>query len=969
MCPVATDENQLGSLDASLKKNTAYIKRLRLLTAETGDSLLGEFELLKLTKYVGEAAHALVESRLKNIGDIVMVVELASRFHQRYSDFLAAFKAALGKEVDVLEPVSMDDRLAWLSRQRQLLRLVAELHLVGIITEPNAVYKLLGKLLVDDDHKGPPSVPVATGFVKGVGAFYLNLDLLDTQKELFLISEWRQKFTDALNAFFKAMCRLLVRTHNRLRILEAKGRHHYETRGDLSSSQVSVLQATAEACEKLRTNLQSLAEQLHLPLPVMEELEVPKMMEGRIVFADPRMAASVERIASVIFDSEEDRAFYEGIVDLHGLVPESFLMGSNTSRPSSPAIPVDDAAEVDLGMFVDVDPDSVVGKPIDEALSAEDYRSVNSIKTFFEKLPVMQSRALADQAAIDYCYIHSKAMQKRLAETLIDLPFRRLDLLPFIGRFLATLKPFYPELGQAIVQSLVGQFVFLIHRKEPIMGSRSRICRFIGELTKFRVMPQGTVYAMLKKAILDHLTGFNIDMTSILLESCGRFLFHQPESHRRLIHLFETINKKKSQGMDISQIVLLENAMYMSNPPVSVSMGKPPKPPRLQYILKLIRCDLEPSNADIVFKQIRKCPWMDPECRQELTKAFGKVWRVKYSNICLLASMMGTFKRLYPDFVVDLVDGVCEEIRSCLESNVLRNNQRILALVKYLGELFCYSVVESDLMFALLHQLVTFGHPGVPRIAAPSSIDPPSSHFRIRLICIVLQSCSSLLLEGASENRRRYEVFLALFAYYIGTKTQVPNDIDYLLDDTFEELDRKRPSTEWEEALGNLNNLVNGQFAFLLDDRNADPDLEVQGDEAPDVEMAPNALLSIRRTDDFDKALSGLMAESVDERKLQRRVGAFDAPLPLALLTSSRDANSSSSLRMLVRKKNKTTTRELPVDPAKVHFMESTLRGRERGAEEARIVQQLVLESQATSRGVDVRKLGGRVASYQYGGK
>lgn len=978
LSPTRPTEPQLSALDASLRKNTAFIKRLRTVTAETVESILGEFEQLKLTKYVEEAAQALAESRMRSVGDTAAVVEVASRLHQRYSDFSAAFKTALARETEVAEPAAAEERSIWLGRQRQLLRLVAELHLVGIVAEPTPVYRLLGRLLYEDDIKGPLSVPVATSFVKGVGAFYLDLHPLDIQKDLFLIPEWRHKFTEALNSYFKLMCRLLVRRHSKLRTLEATGRRHYETRGDLSAGQTTALQSAAEAVEKLRANLQALAEQLMLQLPEMEELEMPKMLEGKIVFADPKLASSVEKASSIIFDSEEERAFYEEILDLKDRIPELFLEGGRSqSTSSSLASPVPASSDVeeaaatamaaeeeDLSRFADVDPDSVVGKPINETLSAEDYKSAHNIKVFFERLSSMQSRALADQAAIDFCYINSKAMRKRLVDTLIDLPFRRLDLLPFIGRLLATLKPFFPDICQAVVQSLVGQFVFLFHRKEPIMGTRSRICRFIGELTKFRVMSQSTTHAMLKKTILDDLTGYNIDMTAILLEACGRFLFNQPESHRRLLNLFDVINKKKTQGMDISQIVLLENAMYMSNPPESVPLGKPPKPPRLQYILRLLRCDLEPANADFVFKQIRKCPWQDPACQEELMRAFVKVWRVKYSNIGLLASMVGTFKKLYPAFVVDLVDRVMEELRSCVEGNQLRNNQRALALAKYLGELFCYSVVEVDLIFALLHQLISLGHGGVPRVVAPSSMDPPTNHFRIRLICVVLQSCSSLLGEGTAENGGRFGAFLALFAYYIATKTPAPSDIDYLLEDTFEELNRKRPATTLKEAVEHLNCVAAGQFSFLLEDVGAKlgdgERREDGGDGDTGSEAAQHESSLTHPPDDFDKALSGMVAESVKERRLQRRAGAFDAPIPFALLSPSSGAAGRTALRMLVRKKNRPTTRELAADPSQMQFMESARRGREREAEEARILQQLVLESQASSPGVDLRKLVGR---------
>lgn len=83
---------------------------------------------------------------------------------------------------------------------------------------------------------------------------------------------------------------------------------------------------------------------------------------------------------------------------------------------------------------------------------------------------------------------------------------------------------------------MCGQFHFLTKFKGPILGTRRRICTFLGEFAKFRVLPQSILFNCLKKCVKD-FTGANIDMLSYLLESCGRFIYLQPESHARMKHL------------------------------------------------------------------------------------------------------------------------------------------------------------------------------------------------------------------------------------------------------------------------------------------------------------------------------------------------------------------------------------------------------------------------------------------------
>ena len=83
---------------------------------------------------------------------------------------------------------------------------------------------------------------------------------------------------------------------------------------------------------------------------------------------------------------------------------------------------------------------------------------------------------------------------------------------------------------------MCGQFHFLTVKKMPITGTRRRICTFISEFTKFKLLPQSIAFNCLKKCVKD-FTGPNIDMVSYQLELSGRFLYLQPQSHARMQYL------------------------------------------------------------------------------------------------------------------------------------------------------------------------------------------------------------------------------------------------------------------------------------------------------------------------------------------------------------------------------------------------------------------------------------------------
>ena len=64
---------------------------------------------------------------------------------------------------------------------------------------------------------------------------------------------------------------------------------------------------------------------------------------------------------------------------------------------------------------------------------------------------------------------------------------------------------------------------------------------------------------------------------------------------------------------------------------------------------------------------------------------------------------------LQEDAVVRVVDGVLEDIRLGLELNLPKMNQRRFSGMKYLGELYSYQLVESNVVFKTLYLMLQFG--------------------------------------------------------------------------------------------------------------------------------------------------------------------------------------------------------------------------------------------------------------------
>ncbi|KMQ46925.1 MIF4G-like, type 3 [Trichophyton rubrum] len=135
------------SLDSSLKKNTAFIKRLRTgITAAGLPTFITDVRSLSLHKYLSEIISAFYEGlcKLKTPGEIAAGVEIASAIHQRFGpdEFTKRLAWNLGRGLTSPDKAQLK---AWtpevrereekerLSRHRVLLRVVTEFWLVGLL--------------------------------------------------------------------------------------------------------------------------------------------------------------------------------------------------------------------------------------------------------------------------------------------------------------------------------------------------------------------------------------------------------------------------------------------------------------------------------------------------------------------------------------------------------------------------------------------------------------------------------------------------------------------------------------------------------------------------------------------------------------------------------------------------------------------------------------------------------------------
>ncbi|KAF4634949.1 hypothetical protein G7Y89_g3148 [Cudoniella acicularis] len=1010
------------SLDSSLKKNTAFIKRLRTaISTATLGTFLQEIRTLSLHKYLSEIISACYEGlcRLKSPGEIEAGVEIVSALHQRFgpAEFTEFLGWLVGKglatpEKSLLKTLAADVRekeeKERITRQRILLRVVTELWLVGVlrtlddVSRPDDISR--GKeSLSGSSAKAPDTKSKPNGGGKGGGAepFPLEVlkDLLGHDREhanlpLLVIfvkafgwdilgvkeagsegrktveedgatsitqgateadegspveiapsgnliddpplasPELQERFRNILKRYFEDVKAHLLRDQKAISKQARKDAEAYVKSGQVFEDRQASYEKAVKAQDRLVSNAQIIADAISGEMPDLKDSEdTSGSGNGGIGLVKAGEYLRGEGEGAGIWEDEDERRFYENLVDLKGKVP-GMLLEDGKKKKSDTDEQV--GKKVDAGEPSTVETGSGISKTTDDDQStAIANKTIGAqVDSLLSRLPDLTSKDLVDQAAIDFCFVNSKASRNRLIKAVQEIPKGRSDLLPSYSRLVATLGKYMPDIPKGLVDHLDQEFRSLQRRKEKEFLGQARLgnIRYLAELTKFGVVPEHVIFHCLKVS-LDDFSRMNIEIICNLLENCGRYLLRNPETSPRMTSFLETLKRKKSvQHIGQQERMLIENAVYYVDPPVRAAIQQKERTPIDLFIRKLIYLDMNNRNYTKILKQIRRLHWEETEVVDILEKVFSKPGKVKYGNIHLLAILVSALYRYHQDFVTTVIDNLLEYVVVGLEQNDFKFNQRRLAEVKYLGELYNYRMVDHPVIFDTMYRIMTFGHGGPPVPGRINPFDMPDDFFRIRLVANLLETCGIFFNRGAAGKKLDY--FLSFFQYYIYTKEILPMDIEFIVQDVFaltrpqwklasnlEEASRAfQLAMAQDQKTAGLDKIVepedadsdsssddglnDGEAENALAEAEADEaeaeeesasdeeaDIDANGDtatSAPGTDSDEESIVVTRREEeinpedeaDFEREYAKMMAESLESRKHERK-STFDVPLPI----------------------------------------------------------------------------------------
>lgn len=381
-------ESHFFKLDSSLKKNTAFVKKLKQFTAAQLDSLLKDMSGLNLSKYISEICSALSEAKLK-MTDVSAVVTLCSKLHQTYADFDSQFLEAWQKTLSLKQGEKINNP----SKLRVDLRLFAELVSSGVINSKQGL-SLLGAVLINvisQDKEDHSNFSIILSFCRHCGEEYAGLvprkmlNLAEKYAETipksnFLTSDKQQNLRNLLKDYFKNLCKHLQSEQTELMNMTKNIKRTMETKGEISNDKKEKCELMQANFDKLLSSAQTLSDLLDEPLPELEQ-------ESELCNPGTVIENMLEDSAMGELDpwgDEETKSFYTELPDLRQFLPNFSAPKVDPEQTEEPAEMTEEALDADIDADVDMeDPPSTASDPPNEKESesnnAEEEESANAV--------------------------------------------------------------------------------------------------------------------------------------------------------------------------------------------------------------------------------------------------------------------------------------------------------------------------------------------------------------------------------------------------------------------------------------------------------------------------------------------------------------------------------------------------------------------------------------------------------------
>lgn len=441
---VRPGEDHFSRLDSSLKKNTAFVKKLKQFTANQLDALLKDMISLNLTKYISEISSSLSEAKIK-LTDVNAAVVFCSRMYQLYADFAPTFLENWQKILS-MKP---NEKVQNASKMRVDLKFFAELISAGIFSNKIGL-SLLGSALINliaQDKDNFNNLSIVLSFCRHCGEEYAGL----VPRQIVLLAEKynielpsspllppdrQQNLRNLLKDYFFGLNKHLKSEHKEYQSVQRLNRKILESKGELSNERKEKFEALQISFEKLLTSAQTMSDLLNEPLS-----ELPKEEQGPTGGVVIDITDDTNETQLDPWGDDETKSFYVELPDLRIFLPnyapkmcapqpDETQMSEEVLdmeiEPEQLELEVEEAAAIVEEASKSSTPEPIIPDETPSAQASTSSGSAGNLKqqfsNFIKNLTNCVNKELIDSAAIEFLLnLNTKNNRKKLTTAIFGV--------------------------------------------------------------------------------------------------------------------------------------------------------------------------------------------------------------------------------------------------------------------------------------------------------------------------------------------------------------------------------------------------------------------------------------------------------------------------------------------------------------------------------------------------------------------
>ena len=774
---------------SSLKKATAFTKKLRNINDSNKDAIIKEISQVKLENYKSEVITGLGEniSHQNPTSDIDACVEVYLAMKNKLQGDFHLKTAEMFKKI-----LTTADDKERIIKIKNVLFFTTKLH-----TAQFFVYKVADDVDMFDSIMGGGTVQLSkkalkfdsAKFAKDVFKYITEKDEHFNNTAIVLefidhFPNFKAEYNDLLLSYFESLSKFMVKLNAALIKAEKFSREYLFNRGhDVPDEQKKKHDQMSHKFDLLMSQITSLSAALHQTVPTFTKLENEMIKPGSITFAQN---LDLIQSSTELWDEVDDPNFYKIIEDLRNHVPKLFADGTKEEEQE---LESDSPEELDAAILLNEEDETEVEQPVPHT----------PLAIYLDNLVNVSSQDQSDKYAIHFCHFNSKTSRNKLVLHMIQLSRRNLHLIPYMVRIIKTLGKYFPDIISALLGVLDTSFKYFLVNKPPSGASissgvapRYAIILFISESIKFQILdPPMFIYYL--QSLIDGMSigKLNILTTIKLLDSCGRFYIKLTDlqgNEALKLKLDQVLQNmlKLSKNMETQYNTELSNAysnLYSTHllNKIDIWVETPMRAFIMHYLMILTD-----DNKQQVLVTLLKLPWSNTDTQSFIIPLLSNPLIVPYASIAQLAWLNYKLSSYYPLIVLRVIDTVSATIKHDFITNIYTNNQRRIAMMRLVGEFYTMGLVGMEFILDILMYTLIFGWHGIPGLTTKTvynAYDAPHDYFRIRLFGTLLSTCSHLLPRS-----HQTKTVISLFYVYLTAKQglcPLPLDVGHFIKDCF----------------------------------------------------------------------------------------------------------------------------------------------------------------------------------------